>query len=324
MSRKTAIVTGGAGFVGSHLVDSLLGDGYRVVVIDDLSTGAHWRLAPEADLENLDIAGRGGAVEAALERARPSRVFHLAGQGSVTVSVAEPERDCRVNVLGTMAVLQAAEQVQAPVVFTSTGGVYGDGRVPSGEDDWPEPTSPYGTSKLAAEGYIRMFSLGSRMPHAICRPGVIYGPRQSPHGESGAVAIFSRQLWRGERPVLYGAGRPTRDYVHVFDVVDALRRASGTAGTFNVATGVETPTRELLAELQRAAGTSIEPVLAPLRAGEIRRSRLNPEHTAQVLGWRARMTLSEGLAQAYAALVAGFEQENVPAQADVPAQARIA
>jgi UDP-glucose 4-epimerase len=169
-----------------------------------------------------------------------------------------------------------------------------------------------------------MFARTGRLPHAICRPGVIYGPRQDPHGESGAVAIFSRLLWSGGTPVLYGDGEPTRDYVHVFDVVDALRRASGMPGTFNVATGVETRTEELLAELQRAAVTMIEPRLEALREGEIKRSCLDPDHAADALGWRAKMTLREGLAHTYAALVAGFEQEGVPAQADTPAQANIA
>jgi UDP-glucose 4-epimerase len=316
MSR-TAIVTGGAGFVGSHLVDSLLRDGYRAIVVDDLSTGDLTRLAQEAEVEPVSFAGAGGAAafDALVEKARPDCVFHLGGQASVIVSVEDPAHDMAVNVGGTLNVLRAASSRSVPVVFTSTGGVYGNAPVPTRENVMPVPTAPYGASKLAAEGYVRMFSRSSRTPHAVCRPGVIYGPRQNPHGESGAVARFSHQLWSGVTPVLYGSGEPTRDYVHVIDVVEALRRVSGMPGTFNVATGVETKTSELLAALQRVAGTAVEPELAPLREGEIKRSCLDPERTARTLGWRARMTLADGLVGTYPALVLGFEHDGVPAQA---------
>jgi UDP-glucose 4-epimerase len=313
---KTAIVTGGAGFVGSHLADSLLGDGYRVVVIDNLTTGDVRRLSREVELVETSLIGGGrAAFDDAVDKARPSRIFHLAGQASVPVSMTNPELDCRVNTIGTLHVLEAAQRVLAPVVFTSTSAVYGDSSLACAEYDQPAPTSPYGASKLAAEGYVRMFARNGRLPHAICRPGVIYGPRQAAHAESGAVAIFSRQLWRGERPVLYGYGEPTRDYVYVTDVVDALRSASGVVGTFNVATGVETSTRELLRLLQRVADTVVDAELVPLRDGEIKRSCLDPDYTAETLGWRARFSLAEGLGMTYPALVSATRHERLPAQA---------
>jgi UDP-glucose 4-epimerase len=309
VTGSAAIVTGGAGFIGSHLVDSLLGDGFAVTVVDDLSTGREALVDPHASLETLDIS-HAAAVDGVFDRVKPERVFHLAAQAVVTVSVKEPARDCEVNVLGTLNVLEAARRHGAPLVFTSTGGaLYGDDApLPTPETFYPQPLSPYGASKWAGESYVRTWSAAHRTPHAICRLGNVYGPRQSPHGEAGVVAIFSRMLWQGQPPILYGHGEPTRDYVHVEDVVSALRAASGVAGIFNVATGRETTVREVFDHLQRAAGTSLEPKLAELREGELHRSRLDTSHTAETLGWRASVAFEQGSASTYEALVAGFEQ----------------
>ena len=210
------------------------------------------------------------------DAARPEAIFHLAAQSSVTVSVNDPTRDCRVNVQGTLNVLEAAARHRAPIVFSSTGGaLYGDDApIPTGEDRIPAPLAPYGASKWAGEAYVTTWAASSRLPHAICRLGNVYGPRQSPHGEAGVVAIFSHHLWSGTRPTVFGGGTPTRDYVHVADVVRCMRVASGTRGVFNVATGIETDVLTLLDGLQRAAGTALEPVLAPLREGELLRSCL--------------------------------------------------
>ena len=313
MATETVIVTGGAGFIGSHVVDALLADGAGVVVVDDLSSGKAERVAPEADLEIVDISDA-AALDAVMDRARPSRVFHLGAQSSVTVSVTDPQRDCAVNVGGTLNVVQAATRHGAPVVFTSTGGaLYGNrAAVPTPEDSPPAPVAPYGASKWAAEAYVVTWREAFGVAHATCRLGNVYGPRQSPHGEAGVVAIFSHCLWSGVAPKLFGDGHPTRDYIHVSDVVAAMLAASGSGGTFNVATGVEVDVRRIFESLRATAGVDVEPVLAPLRTGELERSCLDASRAARELGWRAEVELESGLASTYAALVAEFEAAPSP------------
>jgi UDP-glucose 4-epimerase len=303
-----AIVTGGAGFIGSHVVDALLADGYEVTVVDDLSSGDAARVAPDAKLVELDIVDA-PALAALVAEVAPRAIFHLAAQASVVVSVEDPGRDCEVNVRGTLNVLEAAGRVQAPVVFTSTGGaLYGDDApMPTAEDRIPAPLSPYGASKWAAEAYVNTWSLSSRIPHAVCRLGNVYGPRQSPHGEAGVVAIFSNHLYTGKTPKLYGHGTPTRDYVYVSDIVSALLTASGHAGTYNIATSVETDVATVWSELSKAAGKQIEPELADLRPGELKHSRLDIARAERELGWRPRVPIAEGLRRTYEALVEEFE-----------------
>ncbi|HLH14865.1 MAG TPA: NAD-dependent epimerase/dehydratase family protein [Solirubrobacteraceae bacterium] len=303
-----AIVTGGAGFIGSHVVDALLADGYAVSVIDDLSSGDAARVAAEAELVELDIVDA-GALCAAIEERRPSAVFHLAAQASVVVSVEDPGRDCEVNVRGTLNVLDAAGRCGAPVVFTSTGGaLYGDAAPrPTSEERIPAPLSPYGASKWAAEAYVNTWSLSSGIPHAVCRLGNVYGPRQSPHGEAGVVAIFSERVHTGRAPTLYGHGTPTRDYVYVGDVVSALRAACGRAGTYNIATGVETDVSTIWRELSDAAGKHVEPQLADLRPGELEHSCLDIARAERELGWRPHVPIREGLRITYDALVRELE-----------------
>lgn len=304
-----AIVTGGAGFIGSHVVDALLADGYEVSAIDDLSSGDAGRVAHEARLVELDIVDF-PALRAVVEEVRPRAIFHLAAQASVVVSVEDPGRDCEVNVKGTLNVVRAAEACGAPVVFTSTGGaLYGDeAPMPTGEDQIPAPLSPYGASKWAGEAYVKTWSLSSGIPHAVCRLGNVYGPRQSPHGEAGVVAIFAHKLYTGERPKLYGQGKPTRDYVYVGDVVSALLSASGRSGTYNIATGVETNVETVWRELSRCAGIDVEPELADLRPGELTHSCLDISRAERELGWRAEVGIEEGLRRTYEALVREFER----------------
>jgi UDP-glucose 4-epimerase len=304
---ERALVTGGAGFIGSHVADSLVRDGHEVLVVDDLSAGDAARLAPGVRLARVDITD-GTALAAAFDEFRPGAVFHLAAQASVMASVADPGRDCAVNVLGTLNVVEAARKHAAPLVFTSTGGaLYGDDApIPTSEDQLPLPLSPYGASKLAAEAYVRSWSAAHGVPNAVMRLGNIYGPRQTPHGEAGVVAIFSYRLFAGEPCTLYGHGSPTRDYVHVLDVVAALRAASGRAGIYNVGTGVETDVATLYARLAEAAGSTAQPVLADLRPGELRRSCLDAGRARSELGWAPRIAIADGLARTYEAMIEGF------------------
>jgi UDP-glucose 4-epimerase len=201
--RKQMIVTGGAGFIGSHVIDALLADGCTVVAVDDLSSGDEWRVDAAADLEVVDITDA-AALDRVFARVGPDAVYHLAAQSSVTVSVSDPLRDCTVNVVGTLNVLEAAFRHRAPVVFTSTGGaLYGnEAPIPTPEHYAPAPISPYGASKWAGEAYTTTWARAGGLAHAVCRLGNVYGPRQSPHGEAGVVAIFSDRLLRGEAPIL--------------------------------------------------------------------------------------------------------------------------
>jgi UDP-glucose 4-epimerase len=304
----SAIVTGGAGFIGSHVVDALLAEGYAVTVIDDLSSGDAARVADEAELRQLDIVDL-PALAAVVEEVKPRAIFHLAAQASVVASVEDPGRDCEVNVRGTLNVVETAGSCGAAVVFTSTGGaLYGDAAPrPTPEQRIPAPLSPYGASKWAAEAYVNTWSLSSRIPHAVCRLGNVYGPRQSPHGEAGVVAIFSHHLYTDKAPVLYGHGSPTRDYVYVADVVSALLAASGRSGTYNIATQLETDVAGIWQGLSEAAGKQITPQLADLRPGELKHSCLDVSLAERELGWRAEVPIADGLRLTYEALVAEFQ-----------------
>jgi len=304
---KRAIVTGGAGFIGSHVADALLADGYEVHIVDDLSSGLAERVPAQAELTELDIVDE-RALRQVFDRVAPQAVYHLAAQASVVASVHDPGRDCDVNVRGTLNVLEAAGAHGAPVVFTSTGGaLYGDAAPrPTPEDRIPAPLSPYGASKWAAEAYVRTWALSAGIPHTVTRLGNVYGPRQSPHGEAGVVAIFTGAINEGRVPTLYGHGRPTRDYIYVGDVVAALLRATGTAGVFNIATATETDVLTIWRGLSATAGVEIEPKLADLRPGELEHSCLDISRAKAELGWSPKVGIDEGLAMTYRALSEEF------------------
>jgi UDP-glucose 4-epimerase len=288
-----AIVTGGAGFIGSHVAEALVERGDEVHVLDDLSAGKRENVPGEAELHVGDIRDPDGVFEAV----QPEVVFHLAAQASVSVSVARPAFDAEVNVLGTVAVLEAARRHGAQVVFSSTGGaIYGECDRPAMEDWERRPLSPYGTSKLAGEEYLAAWNRLHGTRHVSLRFGNVYGPRQDPHGEAGVVAIFLRAVADGARPTIFGDGSQVRDYVYVGDVARATLAATALAGgVVNVATGGATSVLELVDAMRRATGREIDPEHGPERLGDLQRSVLDPGLAERELGWRPEVSLEDGL-----------------------------
>jgi UDP-glucose 4-epimerase len=288
-----ALVTGGAGFIGSNLVDALIAEGERVTVLDDLSTGRKENINPEA---RLVTAGLLVAAET-MDADPPDVVFHLAAQIDVRRAVEDPGFDARVNVEGTTAVLEGARRNGVRrVVLASTGGaIYGEtDLIPTPEDAPVAPLSPYGTSKAAAELYFDLYARLHGLSTVAVRFSNVYGPRQDPLGEGGVVAIFCAAA-AGRRPqaTIFGDGRQTRDFIYVGDVVEACLKAAASeaTGAYNISTGRETTVIEL------AEALDLDPEFAPERLGEVRRSCLDPSRAAEVLGWRASTSLEAGLAR---------------------------
>jgi UDP-glucose 4-epimerase len=297
----TAIVTGGAGFIASHVADALLARGDRVAVVDDLSSGKRERVPEGADFHRIDIRDA-DTLRALASELRPQAIFHLAAQADVRVSVEDPGHDADVNVRGTAEVLEAARLCDARVVFSSTGGaIYGEVDViPSPESTPCAAMAPYGVAKLCGEHYLELYNRLYGTRHVTLRYGNVYGPRQDPHGEAGVVAIFFGRLVAGDTPLIFGDGSQTRDYVYVGDVVRANLAAfdyAGAAAVFNIGTAVETSVNELLAGCQRAAGTDVTPELRPPRLGELTRSALDVSLAARELGWRPTTPLGDGLSE---------------------------
>ena len=299
------LVTGGAGFIGSTLVDALLARGDEVVVIDDLSTGRESNLEDArrkgADLVRADIREADSVAQVVAEAA-PETIFHLAAQIDVRKSVSDPGWDARINVEGTANVLEAARRANvARLVNTSTGGaIYGDvDKIPSPESTPPAPMAGYGTSKFCAEQYCNLYTRLHGLSTVTLRYGNVYGPRQDPLGEAGVIAIFCGRLMDGGRPTIYGDGRQTRDYVFVGDIVDAnlaaaARRAVG--GAVNIGTGRETSVLDVVAILQQEGGRDdFEPAFAEARLGEVERSCLDVTRARDELGWEAKTALAAGM-----------------------------
>jgi UDP-glucose 4-epimerase len=289
-----AIVTGGAGFIGSHVADALVARGDEVHVLDNLSHGSRENVPEQARLHEADIRSDADSV---FDEVRPEACFHLAAQADVRVSVEDPAYDADVNVLGTLRVLEAARRHGAKIVFSSTGGaIYGECEAPAPEDAERRPLAPYGTSKLAGEEYLATYNRLYETGHVSLRYGNVYGPRQDPHGEAGVVAIFMGLLLGEGTPRIFGDGSQTRDYVFVGDVVDAtLAALDHPGGVLNVGTGVETSVLELYDAISRVSGVEREPELAPARLGELQRSFLDPGRAERELGWRPRHSLDDGL-----------------------------
>jgi len=284
-----AVVTGGAGFIGSHLVDALLARGDEVVVVDDLSTGKREQVDPRATLRVHDVRAP-FEVDAEV-------VFHLAAQADVGTSMERPAFDAEVNVVGTVNALEAARSAGAKLVLASTGGaIYGEVERPAREDDELRPVSAYGVAKVAAERYVDAWSRIHGGGHVVLRFSNVYGPRQSSTLEGGVVAIFLERMGRGEQAAIFGDGEQVRDFVHVADVVAALLAAGGRdGGVFNVGSGVETSISELYARCAAVVGSSAPAVHEPPRQGDARRSVLDCSLAERELGWRARLDLAEGL-----------------------------
>jgi UDP-glucose 4-epimerase len=301
-----ALVTGGAGFIGSNLVDRLLAEGHTVDVVDNLSTGSVANLAEarrtgHVTFHQLDI--RSPDLAELMNKCRPEVVFHLAAQADVRVSVADPLFDAEVNILGSLRVLESARSSGArKVVFASSGGtIFGDpdpADLPVKESHPQQPLSPYGVSKKTVGDYLTAYRELHNLEFTALALANVYGPRQDPHGEAGVVAIFAGLLLSGKPCTIFGDGTQTRDFVYVDDVVDAFARAAGRGGglLLNVGTGRESSVNDLYQTMAAAAGVDRPAAFAPARAGELQRSCLDPGRAAIHLGWKPWTSLDEGSA----------------------------
>jgi UDP-glucose 4-epimerase len=294
------LVTGGAGFIGSHISDAFVAAGHQVSVIDDLSSGRRENLNSKAQFYQLDV--QDAAVGEVFRREQPEVLCHHAAQMDVRRSVADPIFDARVNLLGFLNLMEQGRQHDLRrVLFASTGGaIYGEQEAfPAPETHKTEPLSPYGVAKLATERYLFFYSVTYGMSYAALRYANVYGPRQNPHGEAGVVAIFAEKLLRGEQPVINGDGTQTRDYVYVGDLVRANLAAlqSEFCGAVNLGTGIETDVNTICRSLARLCGCEAAEQHGPAKAGEQRRSVIDNALAQRVLGWRPQVVLDDGLRQ---------------------------
>jgi UDP-glucose 4-epimerase len=292
------LVTGGAGFIGSHLVDRLLQEGHEVIIVDNLATGKRRNINRAARFYKLDI--QSWRLERVFRNERPNVVMHLAAQMDVRKSVEDPMFDAQVNILGTLNVLQqAVKHGVRKVVFSSSGGaIYGEQETcPAPESHITNPLSPYGLSKLCGEEYLSYFQRVSGLQVVSLRYANVYGPRQDPEGEAGVVAIFIQKLLNNEQAVINGNGRQTRDFVFVEDVVDANLGMMGqeTKGTYNVGTGMETSVNDLFRMLIQQTGSTCKEVHGPAKKGEQARSAIDSTKLRQELSWEPKTGLNEGL-----------------------------
>ncbi len=292
------LITGGAGFIGSNIADAFVARGDEVLVVDDLSSGREANVPRGARLEKRDI--RSPEARQVLASFRPDVLCHLAAQLDVRRSVADPQLDADVNIVGTLGLLETCRTVGTRrVLFSSTGGaIYGDQDVyPCDETHPTRPMSPYGVAKLSVEHYLHYYSVVHGFRATALRYANVYGPRQSPHGEAGVVAIFARKLLSGEVPVINGDGSQTRDFVFVGDVARAnvLALEKDLTGSYNVGTGIETSVLELYDSIRRAAGSSVQPKHAPAKLGEQMRSSLDAGLLERHTGFRPRTPLDDGI-----------------------------
>ena len=306
--QPKALVTGGAGFIGAHLVERLLDGGYNVTVVDNLSSAASPEEATnDSSLRRIDIADP--ALADVFAESRPDIVFHLAAQISVTRSMRDPDADVHSNIIGGINLLQQCARfgVRRVILFSTGGALYGEPEyLPCDESHPIRPLSVYGASKLALEHYTRIIAEANGIDYTILRPGNVYGPGQDPHGEAGVVAIFALRMLSGQAITIYGDGQQERDLFYVSDVVDAAmvaaRPDAPSSGTFNVASGAPTSVNDIFSLLAGETGYDRAPVYAPERPGEVRRIYLDITRARQELGWEPRVELREGIARTVAAL----------------------
>lgn len=299
MSMKV-LVTGGAGFIGSHVVDRLLQEGHEVSVIDNLSTGKRKNLNKKAKLYKMDIQSRG--VDRVIRTQRPTTIVHLAAQMNVRLSTEDPTFDASVNILGTINLLEhATRHGVRKIIFASSGGaVYGEQDVfPASESHRTDPLSPYGISKLAGEKYLAYYSHETGIRHVALRFGNVYGPRQEPEGEAGVIAIFTKKMLKGEQPIINGTGKQTRDFVYVDDVVESIMATLSPEieGIYNVGTGQETTVNDCYKLLKEFTKSDCKDLYGPAKKGEQLRSVLDVTKLRESFGWDAHVSLSEGLSQ---------------------------
>lgn len=292
------LVTGGAGFIGSHIVDAYLQEGHEVSIIDDMSSGKQENINPRAKFFKIDVGA--AEVEDIFKQGRFDIVNHHAAQMDVRKSVADPIFDAKVNILGSLRLLQSCVKYKVKkFIFASTGGaIYGEQeKFPAPESHPTKPLSPYGVSKLAGEHYLFFYKMAYNMSPIILRYANVYGPRQDPHGEAGVVAIFAQKLLRGEQPVINGDGMQTRDFVYVGDVVRAnvLALSCNGGGVFNIGSSRETTIKQLFKELANIAVVKFQEKYGPPKSGEQRRSVIDFKHAQTVLGWSPQVSLEEGL-----------------------------
>jgi UDP-glucose 4-epimerase len=309
------LVTGGAGFIGSHLTDALLARGDEVSVVDDLSSGQASRLDGRVSLHKVSVTDP-EALGAAVRAHRPELICHLAAQIDVRASVAAPAGDAMTNIVGTVNVLEAARSAGVRVLLCSTGGaLYGrDAPIPSMEDVLPLPESPYGVAKYCAECYVGLYNRLHETQHSVLRLANVYGPRQDPTGEAGVVPIFCARVLAGEQPVIYGDGTQTRDYVYVGDAVAAFLAAADRdrPGIWNIGTGVEISVLELAGVIGEISGRDVRPRFAPSRPGELQRSAIAVDAARRDLGWSAATALADGVRAVYRWIESGA-QDRAPA-----------
>ncbi len=296
---ERVIVTGGAGFIGSHIVDTLIGAGYEVAVIDNLSTGKRENLNPKAAFYEVDICDA-DALERVFAETKPVAVSHQAAMADVRGSIEEPDAYAMVNVIGTLRLLKAAHRhgVRKFVMASTGGAIYGEGvTLPATEDQVAHPLDPYGVSKLAGEHYLYAFRHNFGLDYCALRYGNIYGPRQNPFGEAGVVAIFCGRMLRGQPVTINGDGRQQRDFTYVGDVADAnLRAIRSGSGVYNIGTGIGSDVNTIFEHLARLTGYTLPACYGPAKAGEVRANTVDAARAGRELGWQAKVSLAEGLA----------------------------